>query len=383
MKRIRKKRIAVTSLTFLICAIICLTIYETPPKQIKLRSVSIPVGGLKISGIARDLIIQEVTSEGIWATRGYNIYFTQNDKYTFRRIGKVPIPLGIPFILKFRIIRQILNKQEVLELLINESESIIAFGGGRIFHSSNNGQVFNEVYQLNHYGFGKGRGVMPQGYATDTLGNLFWGEYWRNPDRSEVQLLKSNDGGISWEPSIVFSDGEIRHIHAVQYDPFFNALWIATGDLDQECHIMYSTDGGNNFHKIGSGSQKWRACSLIFSQESVYWGMDGHSDLYPKPLIWRWDRVTMETEEVGKLDSFGFYSTSLSNGTLVLSTDGTNGSASLWYSTNGTNWLQIVSWDRKIKNHFGNIRMASRDNDLVISNINLSHFNNDLLVLSN
>lgn len=383
MKLIKKKRFAVTSLTLLLGVIVCLTIYETSPKQIKLRSVTIPIGSLEISGIAKDLIIQEFTNEGIWATRGYNIYFKQNDENTFRRIGKVPIPMGIPIILKFRVIRQILNKQEVLELKISESESIIAFGGGWIFQSTDNGQVFKLVSQLKHYGFGKGRGVMPQGYTADANGNLFWGEYWRNPDRLNVQLLMSNDGGINWESSFEFSDGEIRHIHAVQYDPFFDALWIATGDLDQECHIMYSTDGGSNFHNIGFGSQKWRACSLIFSERSVYWGMDGHSDMYPRPLIWKWDRLTQETEEVGVLDSFGFYSTSLSNGTLVLTTDGTNGSASLWLSKDGDDWQQTVSWDQKRKNHFGNIRVASRDNSLVITNINLSHFNNDLLILSN
>ena len=223
---------------------------------------------------------------------------------------------------------------------------------------------------------------MPQGYTIDARGNLFFGEYWRNPSYTEIKLLKSSDGGNSWKPSLVFNKREVRHIHAVQYDPYFDALWLATGDLNQECHIMYSTDGGISFYRIGSGSQKWRACSLIFDEESVYWGMDGNSDLYPEPLIWRWDRETKETEAVSVLDSYAFYSTKLTNGTLFISTDGTNGSASLWRSNDGTNWTQTVSWDRKRKNHFGNIRMASRDNDLVISNINLKYFNNDLLILS-
>jgi len=376
------KRIRAVSLISILCFLIFIVLYETPPKQIGLRSVDLHIGNLKITGIAKDLIIQKVTKEGIWATRGYNIYFKPVDDSYFYRKGKVPVPLGISYILKSRIIRLILNKQEVLDLAIGQSKDLVAIGGGYIFQSPDSGRDFKIVYQIDHYGFGEGRGVMPQGYAVDKEGNFFWGEYWRNPNQSEVRVYKSKDGGITWKPSFEFSNGEIHHIHAVQYDPFFDAVWVATGDQDKSCQIMYSMDGGISFKRVGSGSQKWRACSLIFDEESVYWGMDGNSDRYPEPLIWRWDRKSKETETVAVLDSYAFYSTKLLNGTLVLSTDGTNGSASLWHCNDSTKWFQTVSWDRKRMNHFGNIRMASRDNDLVISNINLKCFNNDLLILS-
>ena len=193
--------------------------------------------------------------------------------------------------------------------------------------------------------------------------------------------MRSNDGGLSWEPSYIFEKGEITHIHAVQWDPFSKALWVTTGDGNDECQILYSIDGGFTFMRIGSGSQKWRACSLLFDEHAVYWGMDGRSDQYPNELIWKWDRNTNITEQLAVLESPASYSTRLSDGTLFLSTDGTTGRACLWRSKDGKDWTPIMYLKRKRKNHFGNIRMDSYENDLIISNINLVPFNNCLLIL--
>ncbi len=374
-KQTLKQWISFSFLTIFLGISLSIVWYEIPPSTIKVNQVNIDEGEFNITGIAQELIIQDVTKKGVWASRGYDIYFKPNKENIFHRISKVPIPLGLSYLANSRIIRYLLNKQEVLEILVLRSGNIIALGGGLIFRSSDYGHSFTEVAKLTHYGLGKGRGVMPQGYTTDAQGNIYWGEYWLNPNREEIQLMKSKDGGNSWESVYTFED--IRHIHAVQYDPYSDAIWVAVGDESKECSIGYSDDGGKSFTKIGSGSQEWRAVSLIFTKKYVYWGMDGSSE----PKILRWNRTNKEVEKLDTLDSYAFYSTTLDNGTMILSTDGTNGEASLWINKDGKSWIKARSWARNRENHHGVIRMISKKNKLIISNINLSYYNNNLLIL--
>ena len=51
-------------------------------------------------------------------------------------------------------------------------------------------------------------------------------------------------------------------------------MWLCTGDLDQELFLARSSDGGHQFEIVGGGSQTWRACCVLFTQEHVYWGAD-------------------------------------------------------------------------------------------------------------
>jgi hypothetical protein len=374
----KMKKLLRLLLAIIAIVIVLLIIYEIPQQTIEVKHVNIDENGIRINNIAHELIIQEVMNQGVWASRGFDIYFKKNEENSFYRVSRVPVPIGKSYALGSRTIRHILNKHEAIELLIVNENTLIVFAGGYVFQSTNNGETFLEVDKIANYGFGVGRGVLPQGYTTDGNGNIYWGEYWRNETRSPIRLMKSSDGGISWSPTKVFKKGEIRHIHAVQYDPFFDAIWVTTGDLDDECNIMYSIDRGRSFTQVGSGSQKWRAVSLMFGKEKVYWGMDGYTE--EKPFqIWSWDRETTKTESVSKINSYAFYSTTLDDGTLVLSTDGLMDSATLWVCKDDTSWEKAAKWDRKWKNHFGTIRMESNKNDLILSNINLTKYNNDIL----
>ena len=45
------------------------------PTKISFEKKTIQENGIKIIGISKDLMIQSVTAKGIWANRGYDIYF--------------------------------------------------------------------------------------------------------------------------------------------------------------------------------------------------------------------------------------------------------------------------------------------------------------------
>jgi len=138
-----------------------------------------------------------------------------------------------------------------------------------------NGKVFRfEKCKLDHVSsFERGVGPLRNGFCEDEKGNVYVGEYFLNNSRKHpVKLLKSTDGGRSWE--VVYSFWNIRHIHCVQYDPFSKMIWIGTGDRDKECFIGFSEDEGENWTIIGSGDQKFRTTSLLFTEDYVYWGTD-------------------------------------------------------------------------------------------------------------
>jgi len=374
MKRVLRSLLGIMAIVF-----VFVILYEIPQKTIKVKKVNIEEKGIKITSIAHELIVQEVTDKGVWASRGFSIYFKKNEEKSFSRISRVPVQHGISSVLDFRTTRHLLNKHDVLDLLVINENTLVVFAGGYVFQSVSNGETFLEVDKINNFGFETGRGILAQGYTTDKNGNVYWGEYWRNETRSfPIRLFKSADRGISWAPAKVFTSGEIRHIHAVQYDPFFDAIWVTTGDDGNECKIMYSTDGGESFTLVGSGSQQWRAVSLMFTKEKVYWGMDGSTEEMPFQ-IWSWDRETAKVESVSEINSYAFFSATLDNGTLILSTDGLKDAATLWVCKDEASWEQAAKWDRKRNNHFGNIRIESNKNDLILSNINLTEYNNDIL----
>ena len=115
-------------------------------------------------------------------------------------------------------------------------------------------------------------GSRPLMSAVDPFGNIFYGEYRSNDDRSPVAVFKSADGGKSWGRAWTFDS--VRHVHGVFWDPWEEAIWVTTGDEDQESVIWRTTDGFRSLQPILCGSQQTRAVQLLFTEEAVFFGSD-------------------------------------------------------------------------------------------------------------
>jgi hypothetical protein len=133
-------------------------------------------------------------------------------------------------------------------------------------------------------------------------GNVFYGEYWANPDRVPVSLIEVSFGHV--QKIYQFPAGKIRHIHAVQYDPYTEQYWIATGDQDHECLIGLFKNDFRTLEIIGSGSQTWRTVCLAFTREYVFWGTD---DPEGENRVIRYDRKTGEKNPVFMVDGPVYY----------------------------------------------------------------------------
>lgn len=156
-------------------------------------------------------------------------------------------------------------------------------------------------------------GVLPSAVCRHD-GVIYLGEYPLGDYTPRV--LRSTDEGRTWETALELSG--VRHIHAVQSDPFGNDVWITTGDADAECHVGRLDDSGDGatFEPVGGGSQTWRAVELAFTPEAVLWGVDcgyaEHNRLYrlDRETIAR-DWTTPAPTPVGETHNSVYYAASL------------------------------------------------------------------------
>jgi hypothetical protein len=173
-------------------------------------------------------------------------------------------------------------------------------------------------------------------------GTVYYGEYRRNSDRSPVHVWAGNREGDAWTPAWRF-DG-IRHVHGVFSDPFTGHIWVTTGDEDDESGIWRTDDGFKSLCKVAGGSQQYRAVTLLFSEDLIYFGSDS-PDL--KNYIYVMDRETGEIDARCRVSEPVFYGTKVGD-QLFLSTaiepsevnDGRE--AIVWGSSNGYDWRVIL-----------------------------------------
>lgn len=304
--------------TIVILTLIVYLIYDySGPKRILIRPD-------KAFGIvclrAKDLIVQEFDCKGnLWATRGFLIYCLNKSEDKFKRIARVPSGFSIFWLNSFKIIRKLTLKSECIEMTVNEDGQICAFSSGKMWICGGIGKKFHKTLTLPHYGMGVSRGIMSTGLLKVEGREFLFGEYYSNPYRNNVKIVKFINYDITWETVYEFLPGQIRHIHALQQDPYTGILWICTGDEDNEAMIGWSTDNFKTIIPIGQGSQTWRACQLVFTEKAVYWGADtGSIDLAG---IYRWDKESKELQKLHSIPGAVFFGTRLANGTIIMSTD--------------------------------------------------------------
>lgn len=123
-------------------------------------------------------------------------------------------------------------------------------------------------------------------YENNTL-YVFAGEYGTNTShRFKVHrgTYTSATNG-TWDVALeCFSQNEyrqnsankpsVRHFHVATVDRRTGDLYVCAGDDNHECHMWVSTDNGNTFRVLGSGSQQYRILSVWFTDKYIYWNMD-------------------------------------------------------------------------------------------------------------
>jgi hypothetical protein len=312
----RKQLLLAITILILLLVAVYLTIDYHGPSQISLKTDTI----FGFSCLrAKDLVVQEYDKKGdLWATRGMIAYKLKKGDNKFSRVAHIPTGLSIFWLRNFSILRRLTLRPECVEMVVTDNEDICALSAGRIWHLLSGGKKFKETFKLSNYGFGN-QGIRNDGIIdiNDTI--VFFGEYFKNLNRDNVRIFKSINNMSSWQEAYEFKARHIRHIHAIQKDPYTEKLWVLTGDEDEESMLAWSDDEFKSIVQIGHGSQLWRVCQLVFTEKEIYWGTDTYSD--HEAGIYRLDKKTAELEKLKKLNGRIFFATKLANGTIVMSTD--------------------------------------------------------------
>jgi hypothetical protein len=118
------------------------------------------------------------------------------------------------------------------------------------------------------------RGTRPLHLAVTPSDHIFWGEYFDNPQRDEVHIYASTDGGAHWDVAYTFLKGTIRHVHNIVYDEWENCFWVLTGDHGSECRILRASCDFKTVDVVLSGNQQTRSAALIPTRDALYFSSD-------------------------------------------------------------------------------------------------------------
>lgn len=288
-----------------------------------------------------------ILNDTIWASHGFDIIVSYDNGQGWKKLATVPAKPLNRLLVKFECFRRLMRLGVKAYVQLSNREFII-FQGAEIFWWHQEQPELQRIGRVR-----QGSGPLPSGCCVDDEGNVYYGEYWRNPEREEARVYSWKSGAETWQQFYTFPAGAIRHIHALQFDPVSHKVWVATGDHDRESQIGYfdQSDSTPRLIVVDSGHQMARAVSLMFTRDYVYWGTDaGRGTGVKANHIYRWSRYNEQVAQVGEVGGPVYYSMVDQEARLFVSTvvEGSDSEpdrfARLWMSENGTEWNEITRW---------------------------------------
>jgi hypothetical protein len=299
----------------------------------------------------RKIRILNVNFDFLVAASGYNL-----KKYTDGKWSKFSyLDDGIYSIISnFRLISRLFRAEIHFYRTLSNNKGICIAKKGIFLENTISGKfekVFNVV-----------RGSRPMALCEDREGNIFFGEYYSNKYRNEVNIYGSFNSGKSWEVVYTFLPNTIRHIHAIQLDPFTGFLWVTTGDENGECMIAFTKDKFKTLETSVRGGQEYRACSLMFSENVIIYGTDSpYIENYIKAI----KRTDNSIQNLQKVEGSIINSCQIGNLYIISTTVepskiNSEKFSNIWISEDGIKWIKLARFKKDIFHmtlfQFGNIR---------------------------
>jgi len=191
------------------------------------------------------------------------------------------------------------------------------------------------------------RGTRPLHLAITPSDQIFWGEYFDNPQRDEVHIYASTDRGAHWEVAHTFLKGTIRHVHNIVYDEWENCFWVLTGDHGSECRILRVSCDFKTVDVVLSGYQQARSAALVPTRDALYFSSD-------TPLetnhVYRLDRRG-DLRKVAALSSSSIYGCRAGNALFFSamvepSAINCDRNVGLYGSPDGIRWQRLQQWEK-------------------------------------
>jgi hypothetical protein len=152
-------------------------------------------------------------------------------------------------------------------LAILDDKTMVAALPGVIATRDPESQEFRPAHRVR-------RGTRPLHITAVPNGNIYWGEYFDNRERADVNIYASTDRGRTWQVGYKFPPKTIRHVHNIVHDPWGECLWILTGDEGSECKVLRASYDLGRVETVLAGSQQARAVAAIPTKEALFLSTD-------------------------------------------------------------------------------------------------------------
>lgn len=254
----------------------------------------------------------------------------------------------------FKLTRR-LFRTEITHLYHFQNDTWMCIAKKGIFRYNEGSKLFEKCCNIE-------KGSRPMNLCQAIDGTIYYGEYCFNPERKPMRIYQSKDNGNTWLVAYEFKSGEINHIHGIFNDPYTGRLWVATGDDDAACIFGYTEDGFKTLIKQYEGTQQYRVCVPLFTENEIIFATDSQ---YEQNYIRSINRKTGEVTNIQPIQGSGIYA--VQNGSLMMVSTTVEPSrvnldkySHLWYSYDGHNWKEYISFKKdmlpKTYFQFGSIR---------------------------
>jgi hypothetical protein len=275
----------------------------------------------------------------LYASRGYTLLSARAnaDRFIWQEVASYRPEwwrnLSSRFALGFRLVRDGLHA-----LAVTPRGNLIAAVPGGIATLRPGEKEFRLTHRVQ-------RGTRPLHITVIPDGRVFWGEYFDNPDRDEVHIYGSSDGGLTWSIARTFPACSVRHVHNIVYDHWEECLWIFTGDYGRECRILRASLDFKSVEEVLGGNQQARAVAAVVVDDGLYFASDTPLE---QNHIYFLDR-NARLHRLNPIPSSSTYGCTNRSG-IFLSTMvepsrvNHNRIVALFGSENGISWSRLVDW---------------------------------------
>jgi hypothetical protein len=225
------------------------------------------------------------------------LYWSESLSPPFKQIGKFPAPLWETMVSEVRPLQRLLRHFFYNVIPLKDGSLFVSFN--KSFGILQNGKFRSLEGML------RPCRVLRSAAAMDKRGNIYFGEYLTNSERGPMRIYRYIPGENFVKTVHEFPAGVIRHIHGIYFDPFTESLWCLSGDIDGENRFTRSKDGFQTMDTIGAGDESWRAVSLLFTKEFIYYATDAE---FEENSIIRLCRSTGERKWLGYINGPVYYS---------------------------------------------------------------------------
>jgi hypothetical protein len=288
------------------------------------------------------VIVHHVNEKGIWGSNGRTVLHAEGPGKPWKTIATFPLAPPRDYASIGRLARRLLRAEKCNVYPTREGKLLGIRKGWVYSLAEPGGAPPRALFQIN------GACVMPRAIAEDPDGNLYFGEYFGNPDRGPVRIWRVDPLLESFGIAYTFPAGATRHIHAVHTEPFMpGRIWVTMGDFQDECYLAYTDDDFSTVHFLGDGSQLWRLVGVIFQEDRLCWLTDTH---FEQNHIVAMDRSSTRATIHGDVDASAWYMAETTDGLYLATTTVELGAgiqtneARVLASEDGLEWEPIIAY---------------------------------------